>query len=87
MADAPGRAWSGFLPERAAQPPVLHTLAAVKGVDDAGTRKPKDNAGNPTPVWRVAVLRKNSRRDHSGGEGLQPAAGSGMMNPCCSGCG
>ena len=36
-----------------AQPPVLHTLAAVKGVDDAGTCKPKDNAGNPTPAWRV----------------------------------
>lgn len=35
------------------QPPVQHTLAAVKGVDDAGVRKPKDNAGNLTSAWRV----------------------------------
>ena len=35
------------------QPPLLHTLAATRGVDDAGARKPKDSAGKPTPAWRV----------------------------------
>lgn len=37
------------------RPVLLQTLAAVKGVDDAGARKPKDNAGNPTPAWRVVA--------------------------------
>lgn len=36
-----------------AQPPLLHTLAAVKGVDDAGARSPKDGAGKATSKWRV----------------------------------
>jgi M6 family metalloprotease-like protein len=37
------------------QPPALHTLAAVKGVNDAGKRSPKDYAGKPTSAWRVVA--------------------------------
>ena len=29
--------------------------AAVKGVNDAGARSPKDNAGAPTPAWRIVA--------------------------------
>lgn len=38
-----------------AQPPALHILAATKGVDDAGARRPKDSTGAATPVWRIVA--------------------------------
>ncbi len=34
-------------------PPVLRTLAAVKGVDDVGAKSPKDGTGKATSKWRV----------------------------------
>ncbi len=39
--------------ETPARPPVLYTLEAVKGVDDAGAKSPKDGAGKATSKWRV----------------------------------
>ncbi|WP_375430592.1 hypothetical protein [uncultured Friedmanniella sp.] len=36
--------------------PLLHTLALVRGVDDAGTLLPRDAAGAVLPRWRVLAV-------------------------------
>lgn len=42
--------------DSAGRRPGQRTLAAVKGVDDAGELSPKDSAGRPTTAWRVLAV-------------------------------